>query len=379
VIVQPRALSLPSVLKRLQDDLDSSHGVLSVFLDTSPRRVIDQGHVLVLRDGCKAIRPSIPREQQEAFELAVEKAESHLTGDVSATRAGLAIFAGTDPDSFYVVPLPVAPREAVVWDKRPHIAPLQAIIDDHERIAVALFDKEHARLFTIFLDEVETQVHVDDYVPGKQATGGWYALAQTRFARHHEDHVHRHAEHTAATLMVLLRARPFDRLLLAGPEEALAVLRRDLPRPLKARLVGNLSLEMFATDSTVVEAATAVAATIEREAEVSAIRELINSIGTRLTVLGRSEVLEAINQERLHKLFVADGYESSGAECVHCHRLLDKKMPCPVCGSPTEPVADLHERMVELVLQQGGLVETVSGEAAFKLTEHGGLGAWTRY
>ena len=36
------------------------------------------------------------------------------------------------------------------------------------------------------------------------------------------------------------RTRPFDRLLLAGPDEAMALLRQRLPRSLRARLAGSL-------------------------------------------------------------------------------------------------------------------------------------------
>jgi hypothetical protein len=51
--------------------------------------------------------------------------------------------------------------------------------------------------------------------------------------------------------MVLLRKHSFDRLLLAGPDESLAVLKRELPRPLRARLAGTISVPLFASDAEV--------------------------------------------------------------------------------------------------------------------------------
>jgi hypothetical protein len=54
------------------------------------------------------------------------------------------------------------------------------------------------------------QAALYDSVPGKQATGGWFGLEQTGFARHREDHLRRHAERAVRTLMVLLRNYTFD-------------------------------------------------------------------------------------------------------------------------------------------------------------------------
>jgi peptide chain release factor subunit 1 len=379
MVVEARSQALPKILEELRAELLPQKGVLSVYLDTSPARVIEQAHVLFVRDAFDAIRATLPESDRAAFEATAKQVERHLEFDVAATHPGLAIFGTEDPTFFKSVPLPKAPREEVVWDKRAHIAPLQAVLDDFERFAVVLFDKTRARLFTIFLGEIETELSVDDYVPGKQATGGWFGLAQTRYARHHEDHVRRHVEHTLATLMVLLRGRPFDRLLLAGPDEALALLIRELPRPLRARFAETIRLELFASNAEVLRVALEAASRAEREAESAAVRDLIDGAGGRLAVLGATATLEAVSIGRVHKLFIADCYQGAGGECETCNAVTAEGATCPVCGGATTAVVDLRERVVERALDQGSIIESVSGDAAVALMAHGGMGAWTRY
>ena len=86
-------------------------------------------------------------------------------------------------------------------------------------------------------------------------------MAAARYARYREDAILEHTRRTAGALMDLLRSRPFDRLLLAGSTEATARLREELPRPLRARLVGETTLATSAGDDEVLRVAAAAAET----------------------------------------------------------------------------------------------------------------------
>ena len=98
-----------------------------------------------------------------------------------------------------------------------------------------------------------------------------------------------------------------------------------------------------------------------------------------LVALGLGATLAALNEGRVHRLFLADAWSPVGAECAACGALVPGVGPCPTCGAPTEPVADLRGRVIERALEVGAKLEFVSGEAAALLAVHGGIGAWTRY
>jgi peptide subunit release factor 1 (eRF1) len=355
-------------------------GVLSVYLDTSPNRIVGQAYLLAYRAGVRSVRSHVPEAESETFEAAVAQVERFLVEEFAAQSRGIAVFVDALHHELTAVALPQAPvLEHIVWDKQPEISPLQTILDESERIAVVLFDSERARLFSVFLGAIEEQQRLEDYVPAKQATGGWFALQQTSFERHREDHLRRHAQNTVQALTGLLRAHAFDRLLIGGPDEALSVLRHELPRPLQARLAGTLDLELFASDASVVEATLHAAEAIEQQHEQRLIKELLDSATTPRVVLGLAGTLEALAEGRVHLLIVAKAFDETGAQCTTCGRLMRERHRCPECGIATQPVGSLHEAAVRQALAQGALVETVSAVAAARLIEHGGIGAWTRF
>lgn len=376
---QTRTITVPKALELLQS-VTPPAPVLSAYLSTTPNRVRGQGYVLAYRNACREVRSSLPPAEVEAFNTSAARVERYLTDGFLPTDAGVAVFSSNGLDYFFAVPLPLPPREQVVWHMLPHLEPLVSAIDEYERVAVVLMDKEKSRLFTVYLGEIEERQAFEDEVPGKQATGGWFGLAQTRYARHHEEHVRRHVQRTISSLTTLLRKRPFDRLLLAGPDEALAMLRHLLPRSLRTRLAGTLDLELFASDADVLTAARVAARAIERQEELNAVNELIDAaVSSRHVALGVADAVAALNEGRVHALLMADAFAAPGRECSGCGHLVPGTGACPGCGAAADDVDAFREPMVRHALAQGARIEEVAGEAAERLLEYDGIGAWTRY
>jgi peptide subunit release factor 1 (eRF1) len=277
----------------------------------------------------------------------------------------------------YELPVPVA--DAAHAGPTPYIRPLLDVLDEYERYAVALVDKEKARLFTVYLGEIEEEDRIVDFVPGKTDEGG---PSQANYQRHHEAHVHRHLKRVAEQLATLLRTHPFDRLVLAGPEEATSELRRLLSRPLQARLAGIIPAEIFAGKEEILERTLEIERQAERTAEEQLVGEILElgAAGARATY-GVDATLHAIWRGQVHTLAVADGLRLPGGECPVCGRLAaGEPRACPVCGSEMEPLDDVIERAIERTLDERGRVEIVHGPAAAHLTAvGGGLGALLRF
>jgi hypothetical protein len=146
---------------------------------------VAQAWLLDYRDRCKALRSQLPDEEREPFERAAQQTEHFLTTNSTSHQRGLGIFASGFVSYFFAIPLPHRPPEMMTWDYLPQIETLQLILDNAERFAVVLFDSERARLFTIYLGQIEEHMVIRDDVLRKQQTGGWAALSQANFARHH--------------------------------------------------------------------------------------------------------------------------------------------------------------------------------------------------
>lgn len=352
--------------------------VLSVYLIIAPDRQIGRGSEVALKDLVQQLETRLdPRARERLAQEAARVGEALQQAGV--TGKSVAVFSCRPRDLWVWLPLPVRVAESVSLSRRPYLRPLLDVLDEHERYAVALVDKENARLFTVLLGEIEEHTQFEDLVPGKHAQGGW---SQANYQRHHEAHVYWHLKRVAEMLSLLLRERPFDRLVLAGPEEATGELRRILPRPLQQRLVATVPAEMFASEQEILEKAQEIEQRIEREAEERLVNEVIETSadGGRATY-GLGPTLEAVWLGRVHQLVVADGLRRAGSECQGCGWLsVDTPASCPACGRAVTPLDDVVERAIERTLDEGGKVEIVHGEAERRLRDVGdGAGALLRY
>ncbi|MER3404855.1 MAG: hypothetical protein C4289_06550 [Chloroflexota bacterium] len=157
-------------------------------------------------------------------------------------------------------------------------------------------------------------------------------------------------------------------------------LERLLPAPLRARLVGRLALEFFATPHQVLEQSLPIIEQIERQGEQQLVSDLLDTAraGGR-AVLGIESVLAMLQQGRVWRLVVAEGFRAQGSACPHCGLLsVPAQETCPACGHAMQAEPEMVERMEELAMQQDAQVETVRGAAATMLRGAGGIGAFIR-
>jgi peptide subunit release factor 1 (eRF1) len=270
-------------------------------------------------------------------------------------------------------------QDHLAWESTPDVAPLLDVVDEYERYAVALVESNRARLFTVFMGSIEEHAALRDReVPSRHDRGG---VSQSHFQHHHDLHVLWHLKRVAGRLAALFRRRPFDRLILAGPEEVTSELRPLLPNPLARRVAAVVPLETYADEQEILEKTLEIEARVEREAEERLVQELFETAGAggRAT-RGVTPTLEALWLGEVRTLVVADGAQGEGSECPNCGRLEPGDVGiCPACGSAMRPVHDVVHRAMALTIEQAGRVEVVHGDAARRLLQVGGLGALLRF
>lgn len=398
--------SLPGALATLEDLPPTESGILSVVLDTSVSRVPGQAYLLFFRNAAREVRAELETRASvdiKSYDAAVEQVDYFLLHQFAPRNPGLALYVASDPELFLAVPLPTRPTQQVVWDNRPLVAPLIEVLDDYERVAVALTDKREARIFTVYLGAIDLEHTIESdlvgrhapgdyphrtrsprvregrYTPGMGATVAWSGMAQSSQERRHQQQAMAHARLVAGALMDLLRERPFDRLFIAGPEEAVNMVRDVLPRPLEARFAGTVSMQVGASEAEVLDEMLRIAEEREREGEVAIVRRLLDGAGVGTATLGLEPTLEAASDGRVDKLVVGDDLPGHVRVCTQCGRLTSETEQCPRCGNTLTEASDPRERLVTEVLDHGGRVEFISGEAEQLLLENGGVGAFTRY
>jgi peptide chain release factor subunit 1 len=288
---------------------------------------------------------------------------------------GLALFSAHAAGLWEDVRLPRPVRDRATVASATDVLPLEQVLETYRPMCMALVDYEKASVFLFELGRVEEVTDVFDDVPGRHDQGGW---SQMRMQRHVDDHRLRHLKHVAEALFQLLKRRPFDSLVLAGPAEARLDLEHNLHPYLRERVRAGLTLAMTATLDEIAARCLAVEEDLERRAEavqVEALRAAAESGGKAVT--GLPATLAALAEGRVGRLMVSLDLSAPGFSCPSCRRLTDRGSRCPACGSNMEPVPDVVEEAVAQALRQSCRVETVLHPDG--LAEYGGIGALLRF
>ncbi|MBI4497530.1 MAG: hypothetical protein HY689_06510 [Chloroflexi bacterium] len=389
-------------LSKLQTN---SHPILSAYLNVDPATGNLVSYPVVFRDRVRALAATLQDEaERAALEREAQRVLRFLEHDFVRTGKGLAIFSA-EPAGLWEVQQLLAPVPNLVYlNREPVLGPLVRVAEDLERTAVLLVDKEHARLYTLRLGEIEDQSAIFDEVPGKHSQGSWSrgmsfpamsqgGLAQpgshglgggsrggVEYDRHIEYHVREHMKHALSRLDLFARGRPFGRLILGGPQEALADFRQVLPPQLAQRVIGTLTLSLEAPAEEVRLAALEMARRWEQEDEERRVRELLEgaALGGR-AVVGWTPTLQALQFGKVWRLLVAEGFAAPCFECPQCGYLSATEGACPACDRPLTEVQDGVSHAIVLALRQDGDIEVVAEHAAAVLRDHGGIGAIVRF
>jgi len=288
---------------------------------------------------------------------------------------GLALFSAYAAGLWEEVRLPRPVRDRATVASAADVLPLEQVLETYRPMCLALVDYEKARLFLSELGRVEEVTHFIDDVPGRHDQGGW---SQMRMQRHVDDHRQRHLKRVAEALFRLLKASPFDSLVLAGPAEAHLDIEHTLHPYLRERIRASVTLTMTATLDEVAARCLEVEEEQERTkeaAKVEALRAAAESGGKAVT--GLPGTLAAVAEGRAAEILVGLDLSAPGFSCPNCGRLTERGTRCPACGSTMRPVADVVEEAVARAVRQGSRVETIVHPDG--LARYGGIGALLRF
>jgi peptide subunit release factor 1 (eRF1) len=368
----------------LQREAKPASPVLSIYLDTDQSKAINVNRAfeVVLKNMLRDVEQTLDKQARKAFEADVSPMLDFLE-NYREPKRGLVIFHDESEVFFWFQSLNVAVRNGVWWRDTPYLRPLIEILDEYERYGVVLTDREHARLFTVFLSEIEE--HREAFAAGDvthiKTSGTDHIRSQMNIQRKANEHAHAHLKHVAELMSKLSSLHEFDRLILAGTIEATTELYGLLPKALRARVVSKLSLPVAANEQEVLEASLKIEEDIERQREVELVEELITaSAKQKQAVRGLDDTLLALQEWRVWQLIYADGFASRGAQCTNCGALLAQETnSCGYCGEAVRVVDDLIELAAARVMEMQGKVELVRGPAAKRLKEAGSVGALLRF
>jgi peptide chain release factor subunit 1 len=320
------------------------------------------------------------QDSRQRFDVECQRVRRFLRDYVPKGKA-LVVFSDSRHDFWWQRDLQVELSTGLRWSAKPWVRPLLEVIEEHERFGVVLIDKQRGRILAVDASGMELQAEILSDVPNKHVTTGTdHIWSQGQMERDHTKHVQWHAKRVADELASVIDRLKLGRIVIGGPVEAISVFIAELPKRVQEMIIGTISAPMDANHDRLITELRAVQERAEHDDEAKIVDAMITAAMKRdRAVLGISDTLEAIQEGRVYRLVVARDFRIEGQECSSCHVLLaNGNRECAFCGGSLESAPDLINRASHRVLDMGGKVQLVAGQAAAKLAE-AGIGAVLRF
>jgi len=377
--MKPAIIISRKELQRLTG-LKSEQGILSNYLKLDPRLTYDRAqHIAKFKGALKRFA----REAGDPWLSSVAEREKDRVLEFlelwQPRGRSLVIFSAQPASIWEVVHLDVLVPTFVTVDRAANIGLLAQVLDEYPRFAVAVVQRDHAKVYITEQRSAEELAEISSDVPGQHDQGGW---SQARFQRHIEFHYGLHLNRLVEQLEDLHRDRPFKQLVIGCGEDTVSELLKMLPDDLRERVIGTFRVDFkHESEAEILERAGSLREENERRSERELVGQIVGAAESGgQGVVGIDATLQALLDGRVHLLAVAEGIATEGSECLICGYFAAKDLPeCPVCGAELEPVPDVVDRAIEKAYLAGARVEVVLGEAREWLLARGGLGAVLRY
>lgn len=352
----------------------SESPVLSVYLNTDPAMGNAEAYKLRLRTMLKNIELTDDTEAILSF----------IDHEYDWSGRSLAMFSCVEDDFFRAYSLAVPTRDRVRTARTPHVKPLADLIDNYGGYAVALVDKQGARLFYFHMGELLEQEGVVGEAVRRTKRGGASQLTgrrggtagQTNYAEEVAERNMKDAAEFAAHFFNEHRVR---RIILAGTDDNVSLFRSQLPKTWQSLVVGSFPMSMTAAKDEVSEKALEIIKAEDMRREADLVRTIITAAAKgREGTVGLEDTLSAVKDGRVNTLVVEDGYRSPGYLCIGCGYLTTQDLSrCPFCESDFDMINDVVDLAVNEVMKTGGDVEIVRDLPV--LEEAGRIAAQLRY
>lgn len=296
---------------------------------------------------------------RSAAERVVEMAETleRLPG------RGAAIFICDELGLDEQLTLPGGIWDCAVVGPAPYLRPLQAVLDEHRRIAVVVLDSRGAEIYTYYMGELHGRQLIEAEELRKSNLAGWHGLEEVRHRQHAEDVRNRLFREVAERVGRMGRRGDIELVLIGGHHDATQALLPYL-EPRARDLAETFVIDLHTlTPAMLIERIGEMERTYEQREEAREVDDVYSLAGNgELGAVGVDSVLEAASDNAISRLLVHDGATMRGSVCGSCGALFRPTETCMRCGADTRAVPDVLEALSRAVVDAGGTVEHVMSE-----------------
>ncbi|MDO8512292.1 MAG: Vms1/Ankzf1 family peptidyl-tRNA hydrolase [bacterium] len=377
-------------LKQLETNGKLRAPVLSLYLNLDKKTPEGQHYLAELRRVLSIANKQIVTSHKEAGKLQKQLHELILPRLLDfidekvlpyGTIRAIAMFASLDEKQtrrnqdivIYTLPRPVRSQSHV--DNNPYVRPLLFLLDQYEQYAIVIANKNSAHFYLVAMGEIEQSAEFINDIPNRSKQGGW---SQKRYEHRVDNAIEKHIQRVTKHLVKQIANTDVKRIVLGGDPDILYLFKKNLPDREQKMVIGHIPAKTNEPSTETLERTLKIAASAERASEKNAVLELRNALAhPNKATAGLQNTLKAINENRVQKLLLIQGFHSPGSWCTNCHTLSLPQIRCSNCQNVTKPVEDILEQAAEKVFLEDGVVEFV--DENIDLTALGSVGALLRY
>jgi hypothetical protein len=366
-----------------------SSPLLTAYVRTSPIEASlhgsTPGYLPWLKDESRPIAENLPPVEQELFLKQLDRVEEFL-GQRARHEKSIVIFAG--PSVWETVSLQPEVQNELHWG-RPALTQLLWLVSEHKPYGIVVVDHAGARFFHYWFGEMieyeEKRFPIDISQWKKKDLGHVISvkgISKSRgaqrddFEKRMDSQYARLCRETAQQTANFCKGKNLAAVFLAGSDRLIKPIEAKCPRSFRQPIV---LLDQDLARVTLPELQKHLEPHItgwERKREA----ELVTAVAgnERGTVIGFDEILALLQKGKIRTLILARGLDADLRQCVQCGWTDRSADPvCSLCGSERRTVT-LRDVFPELARRYHVEIEVVSGEAAERLKEAEGMGAWLR-
>jgi len=261
-----------------------------------------------------------------------------------------------------------------------HLRPLAAVAASAPRCCVALVDRERARLFELWMDEVREQSEITDPLPRASRSDGFAGYDAGHNERHVENQTMRHFKNVAQRLHELQGAHGCDSFVVGCREDVWPQLDPHLHAYVRQKMVGRFSVDpAVATAEEVREQVQRILEERNASERQALIREVLGGAQRNgRGKVGLRGVLEALEQGEVQTLLFGEAFFASGSECTNCGHLDSNVVEtCPACGQSMRELEDVTDAVLRRALDGNIAVVYIGSDPQFE--KAGKIGALLRF
>jgi peptide chain release factor subunit 1 len=309
-------MELNGLIDRLAAFAPVPYPFISLYLDGRPdEHGKDRYETFVRKELAAQAERFEPRTaERESFDRDTTRIHAWLAGEARASADGLAIFACAGYQDFFEavqLDVPIERHQFLVANV-PRILPLARLADRYRRYAAVVLDTRSARIFVFSLGETVLAEAIEGERTNRTDVGGW---SQARYQRHIDNFTLQHVKDVVQALDELARTERIERVVLAGEEAVMPMLKEHLPKHLEERLAQFVRLETAAEDHIVRDRTLASMREAEAQDRATRVARVLDAHGARgLGAAGVDEVREALVNGQVHELLIGATLDPNVAE-----------------------------------------------------------------